>query len=74
MTRLNTGLIYCTAIRVYQAVLQLAAEKIGWGQALPANSGMGIAVVASFGSIVAQAGAGSHFRRQAACGKSGGCS
>ena len=39
----------------YQAVLQLAAEKIGWGQALPANSGMGIAVVASFGSIVAQA-------------------
>ena len=39
----------------HQAVLQLAAEKIGWGQALPANSGMGIAVVASFGSIVAQA-------------------
>ena len=35
--------------------MQLAAEKIGWGQALPANSGMGIAVVASFGSIVAQA-------------------
>ena len=39
----------------YQAVLRLAAEKIGWGKSLPENSGMGIAVVASFGSIVAQA-------------------
>ena len=39
----------------HQAVLQLAAEKIGWGRPLAANSGMGIAVVASFGSIVAQA-------------------
>ena len=39
----------------YQAVLQLAADKIGWGRPLPANAGMGIAVVASFGSIVAQA-------------------
>ncbi len=39
----------------HQAVLRLAAEKIGWGKALPDNSGMGLAVVASFGSIVAQA-------------------
>ena len=39
----------------HQAVLQLAAEKIGWGRSLPVNSGVGIAVVASFGSIVAQA-------------------
>ena len=39
----------------YQAVLRLAAEKIGWGRPLPGNSGTGIAVVASFGSIVAQA-------------------
>lgn len=39
----------------HQAVLRLAAQKIGWGNSLPKNSGMGIAVVASFGSIVAQA-------------------
>ena len=39
----------------HQAVLRLAAEKIGWGKSLPKNSGIGIAVVASFGSIVAQA-------------------
>ena len=39
----------------YQAALRLAAEKIGWGRPLPENSGTGIAVVASFGSIVAQA-------------------
>ena len=39
----------------YQDVLRLAAEKIGWGSALPAQHGVGIAVVASFGSIVAEA-------------------
>ena len=39
----------------YQDVLHLAAEKIGWGRSLPAQHGFGIAVVASFGSIVAEA-------------------
>lgn len=39
----------------HQTVLRLAADKIGWSRSLPANAGVGIAVVASFGSIVAQA-------------------
>jgi len=38
----------------YQTVLELAAEKAGWGQALPAGHGHGIAVYYSFGSWVAQ--------------------
>jgi isoquinoline 1-oxidoreductase subunit beta len=35
------------------AVLNLAAEKAGWGTPLPAGHGRGIALVESFGSIVA---------------------
>jgi isoquinoline 1-oxidoreductase beta subunit len=36
------------------AVLNLAAEKAGWGQPLPAGRARGIAVHESFGSVVAQ--------------------
>jgi isoquinoline 1-oxidoreductase beta subunit len=36
------------------AVLNLAAEKAGWGQPLPAGRGSGIAVHESFDSVVAQ--------------------
>ncbi len=39
----------------FQAALRLAAAKIGWGKPLPRGSGRGIAVVESFGSIVAEA-------------------
>ena len=35
-------------------VLETAAQAAGWGQLLPAGSGRGIALRASFGSIVAQ--------------------
>ena len=35
-------------------VLETAAREAGWGQPLPAGSGRGIALRASFGSIVAQ--------------------
>ncbi|UYN93684.1 MAG: xanthine dehydrogenase family protein molybdopterin-binding subunit [Enhydrobacter sp.] len=35
-------------------VLETAAKEAGWGSALPAGSGRGIALRASFGSIVAQ--------------------
>jgi isoquinoline 1-oxidoreductase beta subunit len=38
----------------FAAVLDLAAEKAGWGQTLPANMGRGIAIHRSFGTIVAQ--------------------
>jgi isoquinoline 1-oxidoreductase beta subunit len=38
----------------FAAVLDLAAEKAGWGQDLPANTGRGIAIHRSFGTIVAQ--------------------
>jgi isoquinoline 1-oxidoreductase beta subunit len=38
----------------FQAVLDLAAEKAGWGDLLPDNWGRGIAIHRSFGSIVAQ--------------------
>jgi isoquinoline 1-oxidoreductase beta subunit len=38
----------------YAAVLKLAADKAGWGQALPAGRARGIALHESFGSIVAQ--------------------
>ena len=38
----------------FQAVLDLAAEKAGWGEPLPENWGRGIALQRSFGSIVAQ--------------------
>ncbi|NKB36749.1 MAG: molybdopterin-dependent oxidoreductase [Gammaproteobacteria bacterium] len=42
------------APRFYK-VLETAAEKIGWGKTLPENHGLGIAIVESFGTIVAQA-------------------
>ena len=35
-------------------MLQTAAEKAGWGRPLPAGHGRGIALVESFGSIVAE--------------------
>jgi isoquinoline 1-oxidoreductase beta subunit len=38
----------------YLAVLNLAAEKAGWGRALPAGRALGVALHESFGSIVAQ--------------------
>lgn len=38
----------------HRAVLELAAEKSGWGQALEPGRGRGIALQESFGSIVAQ--------------------
>jgi isoquinoline 1-oxidoreductase subunit beta len=38
----------------HRAVLELAAEKAGWGTPLPAGRGRGIAVMEAFGSILAQ--------------------
>ena len=38
----------------FRAVLDLAAEKAGWGQPLPENFGRGIAVHQSFETLVAQ--------------------
>lgn len=38
----------------YRGVLELAAEKAGWGQPLPAGVFRGIAVAQSFGSYVAE--------------------
>ena len=38
----------------FLAVLDLAAEKAGWGEGLPDNAGRGIAIHRSFGTIVAQ--------------------
>jgi isoquinoline 1-oxidoreductase beta subunit len=38
----------------YLAVLNLAAEKAGWGQPLPAGHAHGIALHESFGSVVAE--------------------
>ncbi len=38
----------------HRAVLELAAEKAGWGKPLPAGQTRGIAVVESFGSIVSE--------------------
>jgi len=35
-------------------VLELAAERAGWGVSLPAGSGRGIALLHAFGSYVAQ--------------------
>jgi len=35
-------------------VLQLAAERAGWGRALPAGQGRGIALCTGFGSFIAQ--------------------
>lgn len=36
-----------------KAALELAAKKAGWGQALPARSGMGVAVLSAWGSHIA---------------------
>jgi isoquinoline 1-oxidoreductase beta subunit len=38
----------------FRAVLDLAASKAGWGEALPNNVGRGISIHRSFGTIVAQ--------------------
>jgi isoquinoline 1-oxidoreductase beta subunit len=38
----------------HRAVLELAAEKAGWGNPLPPRTGRGIALTQSFGSIVAE--------------------
>ncbi|MDE2371028.1 MAG: xanthine dehydrogenase family protein molybdopterin-binding subunit [Burkholderiales bacterium] len=38
----------------HKAVLELAAQKAGWGQPMPAGRARGIAVVSSFGSYVAE--------------------
>ncbi len=38
----------------FVAVLDLAAQKAGWGDKLPGNMGRGIAIHRSFGTIVAQ--------------------
>jgi isoquinoline 1-oxidoreductase beta subunit len=38
----------------HQRVLELAAEKAGWGKPLPAGRGRGLALHESFGSFVAQ--------------------
>jgi isoquinoline 1-oxidoreductase beta subunit len=38
----------------HKGVLELAAQKAGWGQRLPAGVGRGIAVASSFGSYVAE--------------------
>jgi isoquinoline 1-oxidoreductase beta subunit len=38
----------------HRGVLELAAEKAGWGKSLPAGQTRGIAVVESFGSFVAE--------------------
>ena len=38
----------------HRGVLELAAEKAGWGKPLPAGQGRGIAVHESFGSFIAQ--------------------
>jgi isoquinoline 1-oxidoreductase subunit beta len=37
-----------------KAVLELAAEKAGWGQALPKGRGRGVSVLFAFGSYLAQ--------------------
>jgi isoquinoline 1-oxidoreductase beta subunit len=37
-----------------RGVMDLAAEKAGWGRQLPPGSGMGVAVHESFGTLVAQ--------------------
>ena len=37
-----------------KAVLQIAAEKSGWGKPLPAGQGRGIALCTGFGSFIAQ--------------------
>jgi isoquinoline 1-oxidoreductase beta subunit len=37
-----------------KAVLDLAAEKAGWGQAMPKGSGRGVSVQTTFGSYMAQ--------------------
>jgi isoquinoline 1-oxidoreductase beta subunit len=38
----------------HRGVLEMAAERAGWGRSLPTNHGLGVAVHASFGSYVAE--------------------
>ena len=57
-TRSRTALAYRVALLDKnpraKAVLQIAAEKSGWGKPLPAGQGRGIALCAGFGSFIAQ--------------------
>ena len=49
--RYRTGLLKDPRLK---AVLDLAVRKAGWGQALPAGHGRGVAVQSAFGSYMAQ--------------------
>jgi isoquinoline 1-oxidoreductase subunit beta len=49
--RYRTGLLKDPRLK---AVLDLAVHKAGWGQALPAGHGRGVAVQSAFGSYMAQ--------------------
>ncbi len=53
-TRSRTAARCCTEHPRHLGVLELAAEKAGWGKPLPAGRARGLAVHESFGSVVAQ--------------------
>jgi len=50
----HSSLRYATSMPRAKNVLQIAAERSGWGKALPAGQGRGIALCVAFGSFVAQ--------------------